>query len=351
MSLKQCYTSGKDTKNPNSSPNLFTETDYWTGEEGSDLKILTDSDLFKKKLLPTLAKATHSFFTLGNACLLTGKESSTASSFLGEKEYKELYDSMMEYDHEYFSCFLLAPENSIWLEQMSGVIGTLATIYRQRGLYEECRIVHQGLHKKLLNAYTTKVEEMKVSSNPSQYSFTSGGTKDDIDRQIACHKELLYKAARIAVNLYPSLNDSTFFVGPYYRRVIQHEIDNGIDYENSEFGWMMPTFLGRQRTSYSLANTTDEELQLLAHKVALFAQSQNQEVLLREITPEATLNKCAGCGVTEEFIGTLLVCSGCSSARYCAPPRNCQRQHWKKHKESCKKAQATKKKKQEKRSK
>ena len=78
-----------------------------------------------------------------------------------------------------------------------------------------------------MNAYTTMVEEMKVSSNPSQYSFTSGGTKDDIDRQIACHKNLLYKAARIAVNLYPSLNDSTFFVGPYYRRVIQHEIDNG----------------------------------------------------------------------------------------------------------------------------
>ena len=45
---------------------------------------------------------------------------------------------------------------------------------------------------------------------------------------------------------------------------------------------------------------------------------------------------CAFCGREPEGEVKLLTCSRCKKTRYCAPPRSCQKNDWRKHKGTCK---------------
>ena len=83
----------------------------------------------------------------------------------------------------------------VWAERTCGILGTLATIYRQRGLYAECDMVMKP-YKQILDLYNAMVQArkaLKLSDND----------------ELVCARNLTFKYHKIAAYLAPSLSRVT----------------------------------------------------------------------------------------------------------------------------------------------
>ena len=56
----------------------------------------------------------------------------SGAAFKGEREYAAYYKELQR-DKESWTHFLGLPGNNVWAERSCGILGTLATAYRQRG--------------------------------------------------------------------------------------------------------------------------------------------------------------------------------------------------------------------------
>mmetsp|Transcript_32877 Transcript_32877/g.49610 ORF Transcript_32877/g.49610 Transcript_32877/m.49610 type:complete len:238 (+) Transcript_32877:55-768(+) len=71
--------------------------------------------------------------------------------FLGEAKYRDYYDDLVSNEEEWLE-FFHHPLNTEHAEHTCGVLGTLATIYRQRGSYEQCGQVLE-MEMKVMDIY------------------------------------------------------------------------------------------------------------------------------------------------------------------------------------------------------
>ena len=251
---------------------------------------------------------------------------------------------------------LLEPvENSVWTERLSGVLGTLATIYRQRGDLVECyNLVRpassgvQGWYDRMLTMYARHVqlrEEQGWKTTESMYAPIS---------ERKCLKGLRYKYHRIVVNLSvdllalaakragsrPPPKLSKAYVGASLRVIIQDEIDRKV--VDDDFRWMLSTFLNKPETQRGLDSTSDELLGGTSDIIASKTAQMQSAGTLPSVAPgqpnvftdNAVLKTCSTCGKREQFLGTLLRCGACFSVHYCNAV--CQKSHWKRHKPDCK---------------
>ena len=66
----------------------------------------------------------------------------------GEKEYKELFESMIRHGEEWTN-FLIHPDCTIQSEICVGMLGTYATLLRQRGDYKRAKLIVYGWYLKV----------------------------------------------------------------------------------------------------------------------------------------------------------------------------------------------------------
>jgi len=105
------------------------------------------------------------------------------NAFKGEMHYDTLFENMKSDEHDWF-VFFEDDTNYVWPERCVGMLGTLATIHRNRGNLEK---VHEilSLDEKVLNRYSQMVQNLAVDHN---------------DKMKSCERGLRYKFFRIKAN-------------------------------------------------------------------------------------------------------------------------------------------------------
>jgi len=237
------------------------------------------------------------------------------TKFNGERSFKAFFDEFQANQHDWMLFYSVENGQYVWAERSCGILGTLATIYRQRGLYAECDTVMKP-YKQVLDLYNAMVQARKA-------------LKLSDNNELVCARNLTFKYHKIAAYLAPSLGRVTGMIESY-RCLIQYEIDTGVSPDDNEYAWLLTDLLMKPATSKALAATTDAEILRLVQFIHAKNPPSNvpQPPVLKTDIPKgevwggsAQLASCAGCKSTEPFLNTYKLCSRCKSVKYCCRVR------------------------------
>jgi hypothetical protein len=245
--------------------------------------------------------------------------------FKGERIYSDLFADMIKNRRLWFSLFEM-DENNILAECSVGMLGMLATIYRQRGELKKAASVME-LDECVLIRYEDMVSRLGVA-DPSLLA--------------ECHG-LRFKFNMIRYNLLmgqhlESPNIATLAAGvpSVLRDLMRHEIQKKFTYEEQHYAFMMPAQTYRSPSLVDLANLNNRDIL----KLCLSSMKMNDDAGLAstavtgKILRKVSLQQCVQCKKIEEMRGDYQCCGGCKRVHYCS--KICQELNWKDHKAICK---------------
>ena len=224
MATLKCTLDDKDVLADGGLSTMIYE--FAVGHPGSALNELSERDggEFLKGMTHVLMRAHGRFVTTA------GK---TEQTFASERDMKALYDDLKAKEEQYM-LLLEVPENSVWTERISGMLGTLCTIWRQRGSYLPCRECLEGWYTRMLSTY-----EKHIHTRHAEL----WGSAAYRSRETKCCKVLWYKYHMIKLNLSVGLVKTEksaalqICSGPSIRVLIQDEIDRRVSEQDDEYRW------------------------------------------------------------------------------------------------------------------
>mmetsp|Transcript_41214 Transcript_41214/g.44747 ORF Transcript_41214/g.44747 Transcript_41214/m.44747 type:complete len:391 (-) Transcript_41214:1203-2375(-) len=237
----------------------------------------------------------------------------------GEMMYRDYYDDICVHEQEWMDFFDPA-ENYIHAEHTCGILGTLATIYRQRGALKECEQV-LDMEDKVLVRYGRHCEACSIRE------------------QINCYQGLKHKARIIRYNMcFQQERYEEDCIG-IYRELLDYEFKRNLTFEEQEYLFMIPCMLHKKPTAKLLKKLTDNEIMKL---VLAPLQLNNGQIPSHMFSnqEEVRLKFCANCQVEERALRQHKACTRCKATFYC--DRECQVGHWPEHKQSCQQQQKKK---------
>lgn len=238
-----------------------------------------------------------------------------------ERVYMELYLDILGHQGLWFRRIYAegVPMSYVFCEWTVGILGTLATIRRQRGDVSKCLEVLQ-LDEKVLEQY-----QMLTATDDNLGS----------DPEIAsCVANLTYKYNLIASNAHQQARSKEACLKAF-RAGARYEIEQKYDWESQKLAHMIKaradTVGGDYMTVEFLDQTPDDYIWSCLMAALQLSESSG------DMRPSKTVEPwlCDGCGDEEELCGDYKRCGSCREAYYCSRP--CQVKHWKLHKPHCKK--------------
>ena len=199
-----------------------------------------------------------------------------------------------------------------------GILGTLATIYRQRGGDTNYTICGEilDMEEKVLDRYKLSIQNSREKST------------------LQCYDGLEYKYHVIRFNLLfknkNMMNDSI----PFFRKLLDYEIRNNCDWDNQNFLWML-SIINLPPTPASVRKLSKIQCLKLLNEVKLMDSSSIGAKEEEMGQARVALMKCASCNSTESAINEYKACARCGKVFYCK--KSCQKSHWKSHKKVCNK--------------
>ena len=226
---------------------------------------------------------------------------------------KILLSEITSIDRSLWLAFFNHPDNSEHAEHTCGILGTLATIYRQRGVLDDCERV-LDMEREVLTRYQR--HSVGASARPGQ---------------LRCCEGLAQKYRNIRYNLCLQLERWSDCVS-LYRELAGYEAEAGYNFEESQHLFMVPAVLRKDPTLAVLRRLTDAQIMRIV-KAPL--EYENGPFAHQPMRSQTQLRRCALCDAQEDAIGTFFRCAGCESVFYCG--KECQKKDWKAHKKVCKK--------------
>ncbi len=253
-----------------------------------------------------------------------------------EKSLHLLYAHMKEHEAFYLDRFFASDHTEGWMDKSIGMLGTYATILRQRGDFHACFEVLQ-IDWRVLSRLTQVVA--RNATLPEKTPIEIEMAKENL--RALTNKYLLIKNNLRAdlVLPVPTGMEPHDEMGPDLRSVMRYEIETDAASQGvcQYLGLLKnagypPTLEGLARASnYELWKAHEESVARWRERQRLAGASLSSLPLHGKVKHHS----CAGCGRAEPFLNTFMKCGGCGSAFYCA--RACQKQHWtKEHKGQCK---------------
>ena len=237
-------------------------------------------------------------------------------NFKGEAAYRAYHEDLVA-DRATWEPFFDEPMHSEHAEHTCGILGTLATLLRQRGSLEECETVLD------CEAWVIAIYGRHCRAGTSRAA-------------LRCHDGLHYKYMIIRTNLYGQQGRFRECV-PLFRALCHHELD--YDVQNDMYLWLIFAVLHRRPAKKTVDRMTDDECVRCVRRPFDAAGRDFHEQENKQ--PKVTLATCAACGSTEPALCTFARCAGCKKVSYCGPA--CQKTHWKAHKKACKESRAGRK--------
>lgn len=241
----------------------------------------------------------------------------TTKSKLGnmkyEGSYKAYYDDLLAYESIWMS-FFDHRDNYEHAEHTCGILGTLATIYRQRGALNEC--------EEVLDMEVKVMERYKRASIGSEYA------------QIKCCDCLEWKMNTIRFNLNLQTNRLEDNV-PLYRKLIAYELKHNLDFEQQEHLFLITAILSKKATAANAKSLSKSDIMKIVNALNRQRLSSSGIRLDERVKERVALSVCHRCNKTESVIGEYKSCSRCEVIIYCS--RKCQKDDWKTHKKVCNK--------------
>ena len=243
---------------------------------------------------------------------LASYSGTTRGNFKGEASYRAYFDDI-EGNKEQWMAFFDHRDNYEHAEHTCGILGTLATIYRQRGSLGDC--------EKVLD-----MEEEVLA----RYHRVSVGTKR---AQVMCCEMLTYKYQMIRYNLCFQTKRYEMCCG-LFRKLAAFELENNFPFDNQNYLFMLVAVLKKKPAASVLRALTDDEV----HKcvVAPLKHNSAEEIFAMQGPQRTALQSCNKCAKKESAIAQFKKCPQCKVAHYCG--KECQRVDWKEHKAACKAA-------------
>lgn len=229
----------------------------------------------------------------------------------GEAKYREYYDGILQ-EKDVWMNFFEHPGNMQHCEHTCGILGTLATTYRQRRDYESCGRV-LDLEDELLELYGghTRLE----------------GVPDGARR---CYAGLHYKCLMIRYNMNLALQQYDKNI-PIFRRQVDYELRYNLGFEQQEYLFLTEAVLGKKNpTAKYLKRLSDANIMSMI--MAPVKMAREQGIGSKE-KQRVALNTCGNCGMEEKALAQFPGCSVCKKTYYCG--KECQKAHWKIHKNDC----------------
>jgi len=247
--------------------------------------------------------------------LMTG--AATRESSLGnmkyEATYRAYYEDVVESESMWMD-FFDERDNYEHAEHTCGILGTLATIYRQRGSLKDCEEVLDM--------------EVKVMT---RYKRSSEGT---IAAQVRCCDCLEYKMHIIRFNLYIQLKRHEECIS-LFRQIAEYELKYNLAFEEQQFLFLTTSILNKKPTPTIVRSLSDGDVRKIVLALYQHSKSAQGAVLDQKAKQRVALMTCSGCGCCEDAIGSFKACARCESVFYCS--KKCQKDSWKTHKKECNK--------------
>mmetsp|Transcript_29185 Transcript_29185/g.81642 ORF Transcript_29185/g.81642 Transcript_29185/m.81642 type:complete len:350 (+) Transcript_29185:51-1100(+) len=257
------------------------------------------------------------------------KDKSSRGNFKGERAYKAYYTDLVGEDREVWLALFENPDNVTHAEHTTGIMGTYATLLRQRGALDECEAVME-IYREVLVRYE-RVVRQNFSFDPST---------------MQCMEALKYKFHLIEYNVNMQRHRFRDNIA-VWRTICDYELRTmgvqGLGYTQQLL--MVTVALQQMPTPEVLRAISDEEVMSII--MLPVVEAGGVEALFKSVDEEmggnkAKLNICPGCGKQEDVIGVFKSCANCRVAKYCS--RACQKSDWSVHKRACRKKGATKQK-------
>jgi hypothetical protein len=266
-------------------------------------KLSTAEATFFRERLAVLEKA-HLQFSMRAAM--------GQSNFNYERLYQKLHDDILKHETYWFkSIFPLQGLDNKYTERTVGILGTLATMLRQRGEVKKAQKI-LTLDRRVLERY--QAQTRLVPHNKPQ---------------VFCCDVLTYKFHLIAVNAETQLGNKIPAVASF-REAVKFEIEQQYSFEQQNLGFMLCIALpnlesGDYMTLQCLSAVTDDRI----WEIML----QGQTFQKTPPSPDVLLRDCSLCHATEQKRGDYQTCSRCKVVHYCG--KECQKKDWRLHKRVC----------------
>ena len=230
----------------------------------------------------------------------------------GEMMYLDYYDDICVNEKEWMD-FFVHPKNYIHAEHTCGILGTLATIYRQRGTLKECEEV-LNMEDKVLVRYGKNCEASCIRE------------------QINCYQSLKHKARIIRYNMCFQQKKYREYCIDAFRELLDYEFKRNLHFDRQEFLFLVHFILNKIPTAKVLKKLTDEEIMKCVLAPLKHSNGQLPQHMLSN-QEQVKLQVCANCQVEERALRQHKACTRCKTTYYCG--RDCQVNHWKQHKPTC----------------
>ena len=251
-------------------------------------------------------EATLEFHSHRPMSLQTGK----LGNMKGEAKYREYYIGILQ-QKDIWMNFFQHPENIQHCEHTCGILGTLATTYRQRGDYENCGRV-LDLEDEILELYR---EHTRSDGVPAAARH--------------CYDGLNYKCLMIRYNMNMGLRNYDENI-PIFGRQADYELRYNLGFEQQEYLFLVEAVLGKKNpTAKYLKRLSDTDIK----SMIMAPVKMGQQGIDSKEKQRVALNTCGNCGIEEKALRQFPGCSGCKKVHYCG--KDCQKAHWKVHKKEC----------------
>ena len=228
----------------------------------------------------------------------------------GEKAYREYYDDL-EHNRDLWLAFFDIQKHYVDAEQTCGILGILATIYRQRGVLDTCEKVLD-----MEDEVLTRYQRSSVSEGPEA---------------VRCYDELNYKYQIIRYNLFLQTQRYSQ-CGKLFRTLAHYELKYKKTFDEQNYLFMLTAVLEKRPTAAVLNSLTEAEVQKIVLAPLELPGSEHVHST-DQSRKNVALHECACCTKKEEAIAAFSKCSKCKCTYYCGA--ECQTQDWKRHKKIC----------------